>query len=263
VKQIAFGLTDIGRKRLSNEDTFLVDDELGLYVVADGMGGHNAGEVASGEAVESLHGMVKREEKALREIDSLPFAAAREPMPPAMRKTLRLLESAVQAATYMVFSLGEANPERKGMGTTMSALLLRGGYAITAQVGDSRIYLMRDGRAEQVTEDHTLVAWQVKKGLITAEEARHSKQKNVITRAVGSREYVQVDTRSLPVRPRDRFLLCSDGLHSYLDDSEIAALCSLNVPEAAHRAIEIANQRGGRDNITVVMIELNESHADV
>jgi protein phosphatase len=263
VKQIAFGLTDIGRKRLSNEDTFLVDDELGLYVVADGMGGHNAGEVASGEAVETLHGMVKREEKALREIDGLPFTASREPMPPAMRKTLRLLESAVQAATYMVFSLGEANPERKGMGTTMSALLLRGGYAITAQVGDSRIYLMRDGRAEQVTEDHTLVAWQVKKGLITAEEARHSKQKNVITRAVGSREYVQVDTRSLPVRPRDRFLLCSDGLHSYLDDSEIAALCSLNVPEAAHRAIEIANQRGGRDTITVVMIELNESHADV
>jgi serine/threonine protein phosphatase PrpC len=256
LNRIAFGITDIGRKRLSNEDTFLVDDALGLYVVADGMGGHNAGEVASGEAVDTLHGMVKHEEKALRDIDELPPAARSEEMPASMRKTLRLLESAVQAATYMVFSLGEANPERKGMGTTMSALLLRGEYAITAQVGDSRIYLMRNGGAEQVTEDHTLVAWQVKKGLITAEEARHSRQKNVITRAVGSRDYVQVDTRSLPVMSGDRFLLCSDGLHGYLDDKEIAALGELDVKEAARRAVELANQRGGRDNITAVMIEL-------
>jgi protein phosphatase len=255
LKRNAFGLTDIGRKRLSNEDSFLVDDELGLYVVADGMGGHNAGEVASGEAVDTLHGMVKHEERALREIDGMP-AVPDEPMPGPMRKTLRLLESAVQAATYMVFSLGEANPERKGMGTTMSALLLRGQYAITAQVGDSRIYLMREGGAEQVTEDHTLVAWQVKKGIITAEEARHSRQKNVITRAVGSREYVQVDTRLLPVRPGDRFLLCSDGLHGYLEDAEIAALGQMNVEHAARRAVELANQRGGRDNITAVMIDL-------
>lgn len=256
MKRISVGLTDIGRKRLSNEDAFLVDDELGLYVVADGMGGHNAGEVASGEAVETLHGMVKRECHALREIDELP-SALEDPMPAPMRKTLRLLESAVQAATYMVYSLGEANPERKGMGTTMSALLLRGQYAITAQVGDSRIYLMRNGRAEQVTEDHTLVAWQVKKGLITAEEARHSKQKNVITRAVGSREYVQVDTRPLAVEAGDRFLLCSDGLHSYLDESEIAALGGMHVQDAARRAVELANQRGGRDNITAVMVEVN------
>jgi serine/threonine protein phosphatase PrpC len=255
LKRIAFGLTDIGRKRLSNEDTFLVDDELGLYVVADGMGGHNAGEVASGEAVDTLHGMVKHEERSLRELDSSANVHD-ESLSASMRKTVRLLESAVQAATYMVFSLGEANPERKGMGTTMSALLLRGEYAITAQVGDSRIYLMREGGAEQVTEDHTLVAWQVKKGIITAEEARHSRQKNVITRAVGSRDYVQVDTRLLPVRRGDRFLLCSDGLHGYLDDVEIAALAQMSVEHAARRAVELANQRGGRDNITAVIIEL-------
>ena len=168
MKQIAFGLTDIGRKRLSNEDTFLVDDDLGLYVVADGMGGHNAGEVASGEAVETLHGMVKREEKALREIDALPFAAAREPMPSPMRKTLRLLESAVQAATYMVFGIGRARPRAQRHGHDHVRAAVRGGYAITAQVGDSRIYLhARRRRAEQVTEDHTLVNLQVKQGLIT------------------------------------------------------------------------------------------------
>ena len=257
LNRIAFGLTDIGRKRLSNEDTFLVDDELGLYVVADGMGGHNAGEVASCEAVDTLHGMIKHQEKELREVDALSQEVLDEPMPPVMRKTLRLVESAVQAATYMVFSLGEANPERKGMGTTMSVLLLRGEYAITAQVGDSRIYLMREGCAEQVTEDHTLVAWQVKKGIITPEEARHSRQKNVITRAVGSRDYVQVDTRSIALRRGDRFLLCSDGLHGYLEDAEIAALGHLNAENAAKRAVELANQRGGRDNITAIVIDLS------
>ena len=162
----------------------------------------------------------------------------------------------VQAATYMVFGLSETNPERKGMGTTVSVLLVRGALAVTAQVGDSRIYLMRGGRAEQVTEDHTLVAWQVKKGLITADEARHSPQKNVITRAVGSREYVQVDTRSLPVVPGDRFLLCSDGLHGYLEDSEVASFATGDVEDAAARAVEIANRRGGRDNITAVVVDI-------
>ena len=220
MKRSAFGVSDIGRRRLSNEDAFLVDDALGLYVVADGMGGHDAGEVASGEAVDTLHGMVQARAKTrCAAVDRLGGRrrADRE-LVAAMRKTQRLVESAVQAATYMVFGIGEANPERKGMGTTLSVLLLRGEYAVTAQVGDSRIYLVRDGRAEQLTEDHTLVAWQLKQGLITAEEARHSRQKNVITRAVGNREYVQVDTRSFPVRAGDRFLLCSDGLHGYLDE---------------------------------------------
>lgn len=257
VMRSAFGVSDIGRRRLSNEDAFLVDDELGLYVVADGMGGHNAGEVASGEAVDTLHGMVKREEETLRTIDRVAAGGGQgDEFLAALRRTQRLVESAVQAATYMVFGLGEANPERKGMGTTLSVLLLRGECAVTAQVGDSRIYMMRDGHAEQVTEDHTLVAWQLKKGLITAEEARHSRQKNVITRAVGSREYVQVDTRSFPVRTGDRFLLCSDGLHGYLDEPEIAPLLAGSLKQAATRAIDLANQRGGRDNITAVVVEL-------
>jgi serine/threonine protein phosphatase PrpC len=257
VNRISFGLTDIGRRRLSNEDSFLVDNELGLYVVADGMGGHNAGEVASGEAVDALHSMVRQQEDALIAIEGLPRSQVEGDVTSvSLRQLKRLVESAVQAATYMVFGLGQANPERKGMGTTLSVLLLRGDYAITAQVGDSRIYLMRDGSAEQVTEDHTLVAWQLKRGLITAEEARNSKQKNVITRAVGSREYVEVDTRLILAQPGDRFLLCSDGLHSYLADDEIAALRAGSPRDAVGRAIEIANQRGGRDNITAIVVEL-------
>ena len=251
----AIGLTDVGRRRQSNEDSYLVDAQLGLFVVADGMGGHNAGEVASGEAVDALHAMVKREEAGLRALEELASADAKAASF-ALHKTLRVVESAVQAATYMVFGLGQANPDQRGMGTTLSVLLVRGGYAITAQVGDSRIYMVRDKTVEQLTEDHTLVAWQLKKGIITEEQARVSRQKNVITRAVGSREYVQVDTRSFPVFVGDRFLICSDGLHGYLEETEIGGIMAGALDQVVERAIQIANQRGGRDNITAIAVEL-------
>jgi len=257
LRKISAGVSDVGRRRKVNEDAFRIDDELGLYVVADGMGGHSAGEVASMEAVETLHGMVARNLTAVQEMDSLAPSSVRDAEAASpLHRAIRVMESAVQAATYMVFGLGESNPEQKGMGTTMSSLLLRGPYAITAQVGDSRIYRVREGVAQQITEDHTLVAWQIKKGLITEEEARQSRQKNVITRAVGSREYVQVDTRSLTVQSGDAFLLCSDGLHGYLDDLEIAELLGLEPQDAANRSVELANERGGRDNITSVVVRV-------
>jgi serine/threonine protein phosphatase PrpC len=244
------GLTDVGRRRTINEDAFLCDDDLGLYIVADGMGGHAAGEVASREAVDTVHAMVRREIEALRVMDELDEAAS-----PAFHRPVRVLEGAIQAATYMVFGLAQHDPERQGMGTTISALLLRGGHGIVAQVGDSRVYLVRDGAAMVLTEDHTLVAWQVKQGLITDEEAARSPHRNVITRAVGSREYVQVDTRVVECRPGDTFLLCSDGLHGYLDDEEIPRICDLGAVVATQRFIELANERGGRDNITAVVVE--------
>src|SRR5580704_16232371 len=173
-----YGLTDLGRKRTTNEDAFFVDDELGLYVVADGMGGHAAGEVASREAVDTLYGMVKRGIGDLHELV--------EPLMEAdARAACRLLESAVQAATYFVYSIAEIDRDKSGMGTTTSALLVLGDYAITAQVGDSRIYRIRDDGVEQLTEDHTLIAWQLKQGLITPQEAARSPHKNVITRAIG------------------------------------------------------------------------------
>ncbi|HEX7479778.1 MAG TPA: PP2C family serine/threonine-protein phosphatase [Polyangiales bacterium] len=256
--RIAYGRTDIGKRRSSNEDAFLVDDALGLYVVADGMGGHSSGEVASAAAVEVLHGMVQRERENLSALLQLPRDSSVQPgsMPPVMHKALRILESAVQAATYMVFGLSEANPEQRGMGTTLSALLLGGEFALTAQVGDSRVYMVRDGQTAQITEDHTLIAWQLKKGLITPEEARVSRQKNVITRAVGSRDYVQVDTNLVVIQRGDAFLLCSDGLHGYVTDPEIATLLQLPPPDATEQLIQLANQRGGRDNITSVAVRL-------
>lgn len=257
-----YGYTDVGRKRAVNEDAFAVDDTLGLYVVADGMGGHSAGEVASSQAIETLHNMVMREREVLAELEELPKlieAPGASPSPSAIRRAQRILESAVQNATYMVFGMAEADPTRKGMGTTLSALFLRGDVALTAQVGDSRVYLIRKGRAQQITEDHTLIAWQLKQGLITAEEAKSSTKKNVITRAVGSREYVQVDTGCVPVEAGDAFLLCSDGVHGYLEAEEIADVMALGARQAPMRLAELANERGGRDNITSVAVELVSS----
>jgi serine/threonine protein phosphatase PrpC len=250
MKRIGYGLTDLGRKRSSNEDAFYVDDALGLYVVADGMGGHAAGEVASREAVDTLYGMVKRGVRGLRELGH-PLSEA------DARAACRLMESAVQAATYFVFSIAEIDRDKSGMGTTLSALLVLGEHAVTAQVGDSRIYRVEDGNVEQLTEDHTLIAWQLKQGLITPQEAARSPHKNVITRAVGNREYVQVDTKCIPLAAGVRFLLCSDGLHGYLKDSDIPPIVALGGSPAVARFIRLANDRGGKDNITAVLVEID------
>jgi protein phosphatase len=249
-RRTGYGLTDLGRKRQSNEDAFMVDDQLGLYVVADGMGGHAAGEVASHEAVDTVYGMVKRGVENLRELVD-PVSEEDS------RAACRLLESAVQAATYLVFAMAEVDREKSGMGTTISALLVLGNYVVTAQVGDSRIYRVEDATVEQLTEDHTLIAWQLKQGLITHEEAKRSPHKNVITRAVGNRDYVQVDTRRVPIAPGVRFLLCSDGLHGYLRDEDIPSIVATGGMNAVKRFIALANDRGGKDNITAVLVEID------
>lgn len=248
MRPIGAGLTDIGRRRLSNQDAFALDNELGLYVVADGMGGHAGGEVASSESVATITGHVKRQASLLRPLDGQHVTSDQ------MHAAVRLLEASLQAATYFVFAMAETQPEQKGMGTTVSALILRGDRAITAQVGDSRIYLVRSGNAAQITEDHTLIAWQLKNGMITPEEAERSPHKNVITRAVGSKDYVEVDTRVIDTMPNDAFLICSDGLHGYLEDDEIAGfLDETDDTIALQRLIDTANDRGGKDNITAII----------
>lgn len=250
LRRTGHALTDLGRKRASNEDAFFIDDQIGLYVVADGMGGHAAGEVASREAVDTLYGMVKRGVGRLRELVD-PVAEA------DLRAACRLMESAVQAATYFVFSIAEIDRDKSGMGTTISALLTLGDYAITAQVGDSRIYRVEQQAVEQLTEDHTLIAWQLKQGLITPQEAARSPHRNVITRAVGNREYVQVDTGCVALAAGMRFLLCSDGLHGYLQEADIPSIVQLGGEVAVRRFVDLANERGGKDNITVVVVEID------
>ena len=244
------GLSDVGRKRTSNEDAYFFDDRLGLYIVGDGMGGHAAGEIASQEAVETVYGMVKRGISTLHEL-------AHPPVEEDVRAACRLMESSIQAATYMVYSMAELDRQKSGMGTTLSSLLVLGEYAVTAQVGDSRIYKVNGPNVEQLTEDHTLIAWQLKQGLITPQEAKKSPHRNVITRAVGNRDYVQVDTGLVHLQPGDRFLLCSDGLHGYLRESDIHPIVGLGGARAVKRFIDLANERGGKDDITAVMLELD------
>ena len=245
----SFGGTDVGKRRTSNEDAFLATDELGLYVVADGMGGHAAGEVASEEAVDTIFGMVSR---GLRALPQIVGHMTEE----HARAASRVIEGAVQAATYMVFALGELDREKSGMGTTISALLVLGDYAVTAQVGDSRIYHVRGDDIVQITEDHTLIGWQIKQGLITADEGRRSPHRNVITRAVGNRDYVEVDTGLVPLSAGDRFLLCSDGLHGFMRTEEMSAVLRLEREPAVQKFIDVVNHRGGRDNITAIVVDV-------
>jgi serine/threonine protein phosphatase PrpC len=247
-----FGHTDIGRKRAHNEDAFLADPELGLFIVCDGVGGRARGEIASSETVDFIWEWVKREEKAI--------AAAREdPSSENVMNMCRILRGAIQNACYMVHSMGELDPDQRGMSTTASAFLVAGNVGVVGQVGDSRVYLTRDGEVSQLTEDHTLINYQLKHGLITPEEAKTSRVKNVITRAVGHRDYVEVDTLPIPLFVSDRVMLCSDGLHGYIEsDDALQDILNNDVQESVLQAIRFANECGGSDNITAMLIELME-----
>jgi protein phosphatase len=218
-------------------------------MVADGMGGHAAGEVASQEAVETVYGMVKRSLDELGDREE-PLDEERS------RAACRIIEGAIQAATYIVYAMSELDREKSGMGTTISTALVIGDSLVIGQVGDSRIYRIREGEALQITEDHTLIAWQIKQGIISPAEAKISPFKNVITRAVGNHDYVEVDTAIIDLQEGDRYLLCSDGLHGYLQADEIPAVVDLGGDAAVERFIRLANDRGGRDNITAVLVEL-------
>ena len=242
-------MSHVGQRRTLNEDSYLADDELGLYVVADGVGGHAKGEVASAQAVEEVYGYICANQPT---IDA--FVA--DPNDDNQFAVRRLLESGVQAACYMVFGMAELDPNRKGMSTTMSVLLVAQKLAVVAQVGDSRVYRLRNRAVDQLTEDHTLINYKLKHGLITPEEAENAPGKNVITRAVGHRDYVQVDTVETDIAVGDRFLLCSDGLHVYLEDDEVPPLLTGDdIETVAQGFIDLANNRGGRDNITALIVD--------
>jgi serine/threonine protein phosphatase PrpC len=247
----AFGVTDVGRKRKHNEDAFLMDDDLGLYVVADGMGGHAAGEVASAKAVEVIR-------RVVGEHQQLVASYAADPADFDLRdKCQQLVEKAVQTACGEIHAMAQESPEKRGMGTTTVMILRAGPKAIVGHVGDSRVYLLRNGQAHQLTEDHTLVNAQLKQGLITKEEAERATFANVITRSVGYQESVQVDTLLTDLLPGDRFLLCSDGLSGYVNDDEWAKFLGAAEGEALpEKLIQLANHRGGKDNITAVILEI-------
>ena len=250
---IAQAHTDIGRKKRSNEDTFLIDPKSKLYIVADGMGGHAAGEVASATAVESTQRLI-REGIADIELDE---------SEETRQKLLTLLERAVRRAGRDIHAEAERDISKRGMGTTVSLLLLTPMRGYIAHVGDSRVYLVRQGEVFQLTEDHSLIRELIRSKKITPEEAETSPYRNALTRAVGVYADVEVDLLDFEIADGDRFLLCSDGLSNYFEtEAEVNQILEEGSFESApQRYVDIANARGGKDNITGLVVEIQSRGA--
>lgn len=247
----AFGLTDVGRKRKHNEDAYLLDAERGLFVVADGMGGHAAGEVASRLTVESIQEFISGTEDD--HDNTWPFGYNNRYSVDGNR-----LSTAVERANEKVMRAVVNRPELKGMGTTVVAALFDEKRATLVHVGDSRAYLMREFELRRLTDDHSWVQEQVNAGILSEDEARSHPLKNVVTRALGGGTHVAVDLIEIPVGGGDRFLLCSDGLTGMVSDEEITSALSSqrSLEEIVRGLIDLANERGGVDNITAIVVEV-------
>ncbi len=244
--------SDVGRKRTGNEDSLSLNHEQGLFVLADGMGGHAAGEVASRVAVEAIDEFV-RLTGGNQEI-TWPFG-----LDESISYDGNRLKTAIRHANRRVLEKVRESVEYEGMATTVAAVLLDDGVANLAHVGDSRIYLWSDGELEQLTSDHSWVNEQIQSGAISAEQARSHPLRNVVTRALGGRAELIVDVQSRRLTPGEVLLLCSDGLTTMISDGDIARIIGTadgDLARAAQALIDEANERGGEDNITVILLRL-------
>ncbi len=242
------GQTDVGRKRAHNEDNFAILGEFGLYIVADGMGGHASGEVASRLAVETM-----------RDFFSTTADDPEKTWPYKMDRGRSYEENrlvtAIKLSNLRIFETAKNNPKQRGMGTTVVAMFVTAEGMYLAHVGDSRIYRIRDGMMEQLTEDHSLLNDYKKMKHLTDEEVANFPHKNVIVRALGMKENVKVDTRFESPRPGDTLLLCSDGLAGPVTDDDILKiiLSTPDLTQASSALINKANENGGPDNVTCVL----------
>lgn len=247
--------SDAGRKRPHNEDRQCADPQLGLFVVCDGMGGGNAGEVASAVAVETIHRHMAE--------------AAQHPELPIIGKpdegfspTTNRLAGAIRLANDVIHTSASTRPEWSGMGTTVVAAALAEHLLSFAHVGDSRLYLVRNRTLRPLTMDHSWVAEQVRRGFLTEEEAERSPRRHIVTRALGAEADVDITLGELPLFPLDRLLLCSDGLTKGVQPSAIldALLDTEDAQTLARRLIMLANEAGGEDNTTVIVLTVHEEH---
>ncbi len=255
----AYGTTDTGRVRTNNEDSFLCDIKTGLFIVADGMGGHIAGEVASKQAIEIIHQNIK---KIADEHKKIVYGHIDK----KLSEWSNYLVSSFRIANSIINQSAQNSPAQKGMGTTVAAVYFdeKKKMLSCAHVGDSRIYSFVDGNLQKLTEDHTMIAEQLRLGIITKKEAAESQYQNVLSRAIGSSESVEVDVMEWPVIPGSYILICSDGLTRMVGDEKISEIFLLEAgdpcKEIADRLVKTANDSGGRDNITVIVIKfLKES----
>ena len=244
-------LTDPGRVRGHNEDCVESRPELGVVVLADGMGGYNAGEVASGMATSSISAGLAESwtPEALKGLDREAATALAQ----------SVIQAQVAKANAAIFTAAQKDPHCAGMGTTLVACLFYDNFLTVAHVGDSRLYRMRDDVLEQVTRDHSLLQEQIDSGLISKEDARSSHNKNLVTRAVGIDPDVEAEVHSYDVQVNDIFLLCSDGLNDMIEDEEIQmtlVALSSNLELMAQQLVQAANDAGGRDNVSVMLVRI-------
>ncbi|MGA1796430.1 MAG: Stp1/IreP family PP2C-type Ser/Thr phosphatase [bacterium] len=243
-------VTDTGRTRDINEDHYIIAKDMGLFLVADGLGGHNAGEVASRMAGNVIKDHLNAADDTLVGEYEKEFS----------RNTNRML-SGIRLANTAIYEAGQHQSEHRGMGTTISSVLINRDVMALAHVGDSRIYRIRKRRIKRLTRDHTMVEEQVQRGLITKEEAEHSGHKNIITRALGIGSTIEIDADEDVLHDHDRILLCTDGLTNMVSEGEILDIVlgyGDDPQRACRELVNKANGNGGRDNITVILLHYNK-----
>ena len=247
----AFGKTDVGRRRKLNEDNLLLDPEINLYAVCDGMGGHNAGEVASKMAIETLHAFIAKSQGEEKDI-TWPYG-----LEPNLSFEANRLKTAIKLANKRVFKAADNREDYTGMGTTLVAALVNDGTLTVGNAGDSRCYMVREGKLSQLTRDDSWVSAAWAEGLLSHDEIDRHPLRNVITKAVGAKDNIDLDTGETRLAPGDIVLLCSDGLHGMLTDVQILALLNPapgDLEKAAGALVDAANEAGGKDNVSVVLL---------
>ena len=251
MKARGWATTDVGLKRDHNEDSYLCNEAAGLFAVADGMGGHLGGERASHLAIEILEREMEPLADGLRKPSAVPTPKTELP------RVAAALREATRKAGAAIHAEAEKNPDLNGMGTTLTSAFFHGDEVTICHVGDSRVYLYRDGRARLLTEDHSWIQEQIKAGLVLPEDAIVARFRNIITRSVGFEPTVEPDLLTLPAELGDCYVICSDGLSNYLEEKDFAeVLSSCFYGEAGPLFVDMANQRGGDDNITCVVVYL-------
>jgi serine/threonine protein phosphatase PrpC len=251
VRIVSGGVTDVGRVRSNNEDCYRILAPLNLFVLSDGMGGEAHGEIASALAVETVV-------KHCLEAENNPAAPVFGETKAGWSDKTKRLSSAVHLANKKIFLSAKENADQHGMGATLTAAWIDGSKLSIAHVGDSRAYLLRTGALQQLTSDHSLVAEQVRQGVLTLAEAEESEMQSVLIRALGAQPDIEVDAEEQPLFARDVLLLCSDGLTRMVTEPEIAGTlqAETDAERAATKLVELANDRGGGDNITVLVIRV-------
>jgi protein phosphatase len=243
--------TDPGMVRSHNEDSIAADPANGLVVLADGMGGYNAGEVASGMATTVI----------ITEVRQLLAKAQPYDVDPKTNEEIaaRLVREQVLKANSSIYSAAQSQPQYAGMGTTLVVCLFYDNRMLAAHLGDSRLYMLRDGKFKQVTRDHSLLQEQIDSGIITAEQAKKAAHKNLVTKALGIDPVVEPEIHEYPTKPGDIYLLCSDGLCDMVEDEDIEMTLQAlggNLKLAAQQLVQMANDNGGRDNVSVILVRV-------